>query len=258
MAYKDRRYLLEKVLGLLVQQQPGSLLDVGCGDGFLANQAKDFGFQVSACDLDDKRHKLHSEIEFKKADLREKLPFENESFDYITFLEVIEHLESPYFAVSELNRILCKGGILFLSTPNILNLKSRMRFLFEGAFEFFREPILEQIKNPGSSIPAIHIIAYRFHELEYLLFKNGFQIEGVFTDLYLPAAKSLSFLKPLLKMQQYSKKKRSSKKGGMNYKRIHNILLSDELLYGRQLILRARKKSSYTGAESKKNRHSAT
>ena len=241
MAYKDKKYLLERVLELLKKEKCGTLLDVGCGDGFLTKAAKNRGFEVTACDLEGQRFKYHSEIKFKKADLKERLPFENESFDYVTFLEVIEHIEAPYFAVSELNRIIREKGILFLSTPNILNLKSRMRFLTEGAFEFFREPILEQIENPNSSIPAIHIIAYRFHELEYLLFKNGFEIEGIFTDLYLPAAKALSFLKPLIKMQQSGKRKRSFKKGGIDYRRIHEILLSNELLYGRHLILKARK-----------------
>jgi len=262
MAYGDRNYLSEKVLELLKEEKCGTLLDVGCGDGFLTKTTKDWGFEVTACDLDEQRFKYHSEIKFKKADLKKRLPFENESFDYITFLEVIEHLEAPYFAVSELNRVLSKRGILFLSTPNILNLKSRMRFLTEGAFEFFREPTLEQArmrfltegafeffreptleqgKNPKNSVLAVHIIAYRFHELEYLLFKNGFQIEGIFADLYLPTAKALSFLKPLIKMQQYIKRKRSLKKGDINYRRIHALLLSDELLYGRHLILKARK-----------------
>ena len=241
MAYGDRNYLSEKVLELLKEEKCGTLLDVGCGDGFLTKATKDWGFEVTACDLDEQRFKYHSEIKFKKADLKKRLPFENESFDCITFLEVIEHLEAPYFAVSELNRVLSKRGILFLSTPNILNLKSRMRFLTEGAFEFFREPTLEQVKNPKNSILAVHIIAYRFHELEYLLFKNGFQIEGIFTDLYLPAAKALSFLKHLVKMQQYIKRKRSLKKGDIDYRRIHDILLSDELLYGRHLILKTRK-----------------
>jgi hypothetical protein len=36
--------------------------------------------------------------------------------------------------------------------------------------------------------------------------------------------------------------RRSRKKGGVDYRRIHKLLLSDELLLGRHLILKARKK----------------
>lgn len=44
------------------------------------------------------------------------LPFENEKFDNVLCTEVLEHLHSPELAISEMRRVLKRGGILILST----------------------------------------------------------------------------------------------------------------------------------------------
>lgn len=46
-----------------------------------------------------------------------KLPFENESVDYVVAGEVIEHLDSPSDFVREALRVLKPGGVLAISTP---------------------------------------------------------------------------------------------------------------------------------------------
>ena len=174
-----RNYLLEKITGLLKEERPGKILDVGCGDGDFSKAAKDLGFNVIAADLDDGRFKFNGHIEFRKLNLNEALPFANNYFDYVVAMEIIEHLDNLTFFVEELSRIMMHSGTLILSTPNILNLKSRMRFLFEGTFDFFREPPLEQYKDPKSSNLNIHINICRLQELEYVLFKNKFSAKGI-------------------------------------------------------------------------------
>jgi len=236
-----RNYLLERVAKLLKEERPGKFLDVGCGDGDFSNAAKELGFDVTAADLDDGRFKFNGRIEFRKLDLNEALPFANNSFDCVVAMEVIEHLSNLNFFVEELSRITMNSGTLLLSTPNILNLKSRMRFLFEGAFDFFREPPLEQYKDPKSSNLNIHINICRLHELEYILFKNKFKIEKIATSLFEPTAMWFSFIVPLMMFHMRTKQSRANKKGNIDYSRIHKILLCPEVLYGRHLIIKARK-----------------
>jgi 2-polyprenyl-3-methyl-5-hydroxy-6-metoxy-1,4-benzoquinol methylase len=231
--------LLDRTIEILNKEKRGKVLDLGCGDGDYANNLKQLGFDVTAADLDSSRFRYHNMIQFQKCDITERLPFSDKSFDYVLLLEVIEHLKNPYFVIGQIQRILKDDGVLILSTPNILNIKSRLRFLIEGAFEYFREPPLDQIINPNEKIFNLHIFPYRFHELEYLLAETGFKIENIYTSTC--ENYELSFLLPLIKLQLYLKQRRSLKKKGIDYSRINKILLSKELLYGRHLILKARK-----------------
>jgi len=65
------------------------------------------------------------------------LPYDDDFFDAITFTEVIEHLEDHRKILKEINRVLKKDGILIVTTPNILNMKSRIRFLLVGFYNLF-------------------------------------------------------------------------------------------------------------------------
>lgn len=47
-----------------------------------------------------------------------KLEFPPESFDIVTFKEVIEHIDRPIEAIREINRVLKPGGLLLIGTPN--------------------------------------------------------------------------------------------------------------------------------------------
>lgn len=138
--------------------------------------------------------------------------------------------------MKEINRILKLNGSLIISTPNILNLRSRLRFLFEGAFDYFREPPLDQIYNPKEKKFNLHIFAYRFQEIEYLLWANGFKIDQIFTSVY--ENLGLSFFLPLIRLQLFLKEMRAKKRGNISYSRINKILLSKESLYGRHLIIK--------------------
>lgn len=237
-----KNHLLEKVTGLFQDLNKGRVLDLGCGDGDYAKRLKDLGFEVVASDMDSKRFKYQGQITFEPSNLEKPLPFADNAFDYVIFLEVIEHLYNPDFVIGQISRILKPGGTLIISTPNILNLGSRMRFLFEGSFDFFREPILDYHKVFPAEIQNMHIVVWRYQELEYLLFKNGLRAENVYTDRIKSSLKFLGFmLSPLLKWQCWQKERRSLKKGGIDYKRINKILFSDELFFGRHLIIKAAK-----------------
>jgi len=231
-----KNYLLESVRNIFTETKKGKVLDLGCGDGDYSLMLKNLGFEVMAADLDEGRFKHKNEIRFQKCDLTQKLAFIDYSFDYILLLEVIEHLKNPYSVMQELNRVIKDSGILILSTPNILSLKSRFRFLFEGTFRYFREPPIDQALNPKEAIFNLHIYPYRFQELEYLLWQNGFKIEKISTSIY--EGFEYFFLLPVIKLQQFLRKRRSKTKESINYSRINKILSSKELLFGRHLILK--------------------
>ena len=237
---KDYRF--EKVIGIFSDLKRGKMLDLGCSEGDYSHDLKMMGFDVTASDMDRDRFKYHGSVKFEDCDLRMPLPFADEAFDYVLFLEVIEHLRAPFAVMREISRILKPGGVLFLSTPNILNIGSRLRFLFEGGYDFFREPLLDYVKLGKHKLHSMHIIPWRYQELEYLLFENNLCVDNIYTDFVKSKLKIISlFLKPFLKLQCRLKEQRSLGKGEVNYGRINRVLFSDEVLLGRHLIVKARK-----------------
>jgi SAM-dependent methyltransferase len=234
-----KNHLLESTIDIISKLPKGKILDLGCGDGSYSKRLKDLGFDVTAGDVDTKRFRYQNEIELKHCDITKQIPFPEHHFDYVLLIEVVEHLRNPYDILPEIGRVIKSNGCLIMSTPNILNLKSRFRFFFEGSYDYFREPPLDQVKNPRSVIFNLHLVPYRYHELEYLLSATGYKISNI-------AASTLEgfgygvFL-PIMWFQALLREQRGLKKGGIDYRRINKILNTKELLFGRQLIITAKK-----------------
>lgn len=248
MALKlKKNYLLKRISEILSSEKRGCVLDLGCGKGHYCIELKKLGFDVTPSDFgEDEFFQFHDQFKFVPCDLTKPLPFAENTFDYVLFLEVIEHLEQPFDAIEKIGRILKPGGALILSTPNILNLGSRMRFLLEGSWDFFREPILDYHKKYLKEFPDkarnLHIIPWRYHELEYMLYQKNFQVTSIYTDFFKRSLKLPYYLiYPLLKWHNTIKVKRSLKKDGIDYNRINKIFFSPEIQFGKHLILKAQK-----------------
>ncbi|MBI4970517.1 MAG: class I SAM-dependent methyltransferase [Candidatus Omnitrophica bacterium] len=236
-------YLFRTISKIFSELPKGRVLDLGCGNGQYANELAGQGFIVQAADMDRNRFQFHDRIAFDQCDLNCPLPFEGQSFDYVLFLETIEHLKNPFFVIGEISRVLKSGGVLIISTPNILNLGSRTRFFLDGSFDFFREPLLDYSQFHKNNLHNMHIIVWRYHELEWLLFESGLQVERVNADHLKLQLRIVSlFWLPFLKLRAYFKEIRALAKGGVDYRRIDRLLFSKEIMCGRHLIIQARKK----------------
>ena len=121
------------------QTTKGRLLDAPCGRGILSKQLNDHGFDVVSLDVTSSVVE-EKNLNFIESDLNIKLPFKDNSLDYIACVEGIEHIENPFHTVREFRRIMKEGGSLVITTPNIQNIGSRFRFLMTGGFNYFRRP----------------------------------------------------------------------------------------------------------------------
>jgi hypothetical protein len=126
-----------------------------------------------------------------------------------------------------------------LSTPNILNLASRLKFFFSGFYSLVPRPI-----NEFSQVPVFdHINPITYYQLRYILHTQGFEIRQVATDLFRRGAVPFYVLKPLIRLYSVRsmRKERDPQQRAAN-RDIRRILTSPELLLGRTLILVACKK----------------
>jgi SAM-dependent methyltransferase len=91
------------------------LLDIGCGRG---EYLKEFDkLNVVAWGIDREHNNNISNILIRNVE-KEKIPFDNCSLDYIFSKSLIEHLYDPYNFMKECYRVLKKGGVLIIMTPD--------------------------------------------------------------------------------------------------------------------------------------------
>lgn len=112
--------VLRKVLPLKDGQE---VLDFGCGTGKITREIeKDFpkckfsGVDVSniAINIAKKRFPNHK---FFTIEDGYRLPFKNDTFDFIIALDVVEHVYNTEKTFSELTRVLKHRGKILISTP---------------------------------------------------------------------------------------------------------------------------------------------
>lgn len=182
----SRPGLHETVLGILRTLPRGHVLDCPAGEGALVEKLIAAGFDVRACDLYDELFRL-DDVEIKKGDLSGTLPYQGQSFDYITSLDGLEHIDSPPQAFREYRRLLKPGGHLILSVPNIMNVEERLKWLLFGYTSHFK-PLSNQFRaqiahdTAGKHEIAVHANPIGYNELRYYLELNGFEIQGVYRD----------------------------------------------------------------------------
>lgn len=108
---------------LLEHDENARLLDCGCWDG---SNTKKFGGIVGTASLYGiEFNKLKAKeaaskgVKVKIADLNKRLLYRNDSFDAAIAYHVIEHLVNVRLFISELHRVLKKGGYAVIGTPNL-------------------------------------------------------------------------------------------------------------------------------------------
>ena len=98
-------YLLKEFYNFELKKG-SSILDLGSGDQFLKSEFH-------------KREILYSSLDIKDLDFeKDKFSFENNRFDLVISLAVLEHLKNPDIFLNEIQRVLKDESYLFLSTPN--------------------------------------------------------------------------------------------------------------------------------------------
>lgn len=158
-------------VALKLLEKGDKFLDVGCGDGIIAYFAKKNYRQIYGVDVSDIALKIAERrgVITRKINVNnEALPFENNYFDAITCLDVIEHVFEPVDLINEISRVLKKGGIVIISTPNIRYWHHLFDLAIRGRFP----------KTSGDTehYDGGHLHYFTFWDIEKILRKKGLRI----------------------------------------------------------------------------------
>lgn len=136
------------------------VLDVACGSGYGSNYLakegakKVIGLDCSAEAIDYAKDKFsYKNLEFLVGDAH-NLPFKDKSFDVVVGFEMIEHLNDTKRFLSEVKRVIKKGGIILLSTPNEENYP-------EGNHYHIKEFLEDELKELLSSYFKLNKFFYQ-------------------------------------------------------------------------------------------------
>lgn len=114
--------------------QGARVLNLPAGDGMLSQRLEAVGHTVASADLFPEGCANHAGCVF--ADMNEPLPFEDDSFDVVMSQEGVEHLENVALFFRECARVLRPGGHLWITTPNVMDLSSRLSWFLSGQKSF--------------------------------------------------------------------------------------------------------------------------
>lgn len=155
--YAGRRRILasflEDICRRVTDRRP-RILDVGCGTGanllMLSQYGDAEGVDVSEDALTFCRERGLEQVKLGAA---EKLPYDDDTFDLVTALDVVEHLDDDLAGLREMRRVLRPGGRVLLFVPT---------FMFLWGLQ-------DDVSH--------HRRRYRLPELRRVLEQAGFEIE---------------------------------------------------------------------------------
>lgn len=145
----------------------GRILDLGCGTGAWLERLSDNGFEnLHGVDADTEQNvgirATVTQANLDTAGWEKKLG----SYDLITAIEVLEHLENPGQFLTQVAHLLNDNGQLLLTTPNVHSVICRLRYLALGK--------LKQFDDKGD---PTHIYPVFAENLEKLLLRRGLEIK---------------------------------------------------------------------------------
>jgi ubiquinone/menaquinone biosynthesis C-methylase UbiE len=175
VAIKDGKDLPTLKLGYVMdmlrkrKKRNASLLEVGSGSGRILTsiRARDPYIKLTGIDLSREQTALAKKankgkhIDFIQGN-GEALPFADNTFDFVIFLDYLEHIEQPEKSLAEMYRVLKKGGQLHFVCP------AEEQSYYWLSKKIFRRHFKEQT--------AGHIQQYTRRRLELMTQSAGFKI----------------------------------------------------------------------------------
>ncbi len=161
----------DKVLDLIVQylDRNSEILDLGAGEGEFSRRLIEKEFKavpVDGFDIYYRNSQLPLVIANLDGEFASTVSPQGKQFDAIVAIEIIEHLENPYLFIRECAKLLKPNGLLFITSPNVESITSRIIFLYTGRLSSFGEV---------ETLPPAHITPLFKWKFDLAFVEDGFK-----------------------------------------------------------------------------------
>lgn len=196
----------------LLREAPasGTLLDVGCGDGgrthrfaTAARATEMHGLEVAPGPAERARTRG---IAVAEADIADRWPYADETFDVVVSNQVIEHVRASDHFVSEIARVLKRGGFAVVSTENLASWHNIAALVLGWEpFSLTNSNAKPGLGNPlavhrpqrwSSDEPMRHARVFAYRGLRELVESQGLVVRSVAGAGYYPLTARFARLDP--------------------------------------------------------------
>ncbi|MBI5252657.1 MAG: methyltransferase domain-containing protein, partial [Desulfomonile tiedjei] len=136
-----------------------SLIDMGCGAGFLLEEAESLGFAVTGIDVSQELVE-RAASRLKKGTVHQgsvlDLDIPEQTFDVCVLSDVIEHMRNPAEALAKARNVLKQGGVAVVATPSLDSFTARV------------------MQDRWMELKLEHLFYFRPANLQQLIYRSGF------------------------------------------------------------------------------------
>lgn len=195
------------LLQMLPIRKEDRILDIGVGGGWTSEWLTRWGHDVTATDLVEEYIDIVKEradelnlpnLKAMQADA-EDLPFDDESFDVVLVYDALHHCPNYKKAVSEIYRVLKKGGWFAAAEPSTAHIRHCSDYqketgIFEGGFNHFK--LKRELKKLGFGRVYVRLnpVFYKSYVPHRVMKKVGLGFTGLLQDFIMRLLSPLTFI----------------------------------------------------------------
>jgi len=135
----------------------GSVLDVGCGNGYYMNILKRKGFDVHGIEpsegMINKAKEIFGDVDIRRGWAEDMIKvFKDEKFDNVIIIDVLEHIDDDNLILKHMNKLLRKGGVLAIAVPAYPSLFCKRDEMYGHYRRYNKTDLKHKVEKAGFKI----------------------------------------------------------------------------------------------------------
>lgn len=201
-----KEIVLDTIDRYLSRKADIKVLDIGCGSGLMLNALEAVG-QTFGMDMSDEAINFSREIfdgQVEKGLLPDQIPYNENFFDLITALDVIEHVDQDVESLRAMRSRLVSGGKAVITVPAYMFLWSAFDEMNEHKRRYTLTELNTKLVQAGFAVEKISYyntllfpVVWAVRMLNNILKRNGA------SDVDMPSAPLNFVLKNIFNMERY-------------------------------------------------------